>query len=530
MDTKTSGKIWGAANIIMITMVFSRILGFVRDIIIYVQFGQNSYTDAYNAAFSIPDFLYMLLVGGALSSAFIPVFSSYIAKNQEEEGWQVVSIVFNWIMCFLVIGVTLGIIFTPTLVNILVPGFDEATLNLTVILTRIMFIQVIFMSLSGISTGILHSHKIFVPSAVGSLIYNVGIILGGVVLAAPIEAAFPGFGIAGFSIGVVLGALLNFLIQLPALLRIGMKYTFSFDYKHPGVKTLIALIVPVFFGLAVSEINLFVNQNLASQLGEGMVAALKSAQRLMQLPISIFGISVAVAFFPTMTGYAAQNDMPAFKNSVMMSLRSVIFITIPAAFGLAALREPIIRFMFEFSTGAFTSESTENTAYALLFYTFGIFAYSGIHVLSRAFYSLQDTRTPVMAAVFSLFVNIALSLLLIDVLYQGGLALAYSMAGIYNLVILLILLQRKIGHIGLKDLGISTLKMIGASLAMALVVNMIVVLFEAYLPMDSKIWQSIELIVTIGIAAVIYAIITLTLKMPEAETVMNIFKRKLGRK
>ncbi len=327
MTEKTSTKVWEAAGFIMFTMVVSRILGYLRDVFIYASFGQNRLTDAYNAAFSIPDFLYMLLVGGALSSAFIPVLSSYIANHQEEEGWKVSSIIYSCVMVLLVIGVAIGIIFTPQLIQLLVPGFDAASMKLTITLTRIMFAQVFFMCLSGISMGILNSYKKFAAPAIGSMIYNLGIIIGGLLLMKPIEAIWPGYGIAGFSIGVVLGAALNFFVQVPALKKVGLKFHFSLNFRHPGVRKILVLIFPVFIGLAVSQINLFVTQNIASMFSAGIVAALHTAQRLMQLPIAIFAIAIAVAFFPTMTSYASRGEMKEFKRSTIMGLRTVLFVT-----------------------------------------------------------------------------------------------------------------------------------------------------------------------------------------------------------
>ncbi len=529
LDKKANTTVLQAANLLMITMVTSRVLGYLRDVIIFARFGQNRLTDAYNAAFSVPDVLYMLLVGGALSSAFIPVFSSYLAKNQEEKGWRSVSIIFNWIMILLVIGVALGMIFAPQLVDLLVPGFDPATKVMTVNLTRVMFVQVIFMSLSGITMGILHSYKRFTAPAIGSVLYNLGTIVGGLVLAAPIEHFFPGYGIAAFSVGVVLGAMLNFAVQLHALLKVGIQYHLCFDLKDEGVRELILLIVPVFIGLAASQLNLFVNQNLASGLSEGMVAALRMAQRLMQVPISIFGITVGVAFFPTMTALAAQKNIPEYKSSLMMGLRTVIFITIPASVGIAILREPIIRFMYEFSGGKFTAADTIQTGQALLFYTFGIFAYAAIHMLSRAFYALKDTKTPVWAAVLSIVVNVALSIVLVGPMRQGGLALAYSIAGIVNMVVLMYLLTKKVGHIGGRKFTLSFLQTLGVSLVMGALVGCVMFGFEQFLPMTSKMLQVVELALCVALGIVAYAVISLKLKMPEAEQVMNIFRRKFKR-
>lgn len=527
---KGATTLLAAANILMLTTIASRVLGYLRDVLIFAQFGQNNLTDAYNAAFSIPDFLYMILVGGALSSAFIPVFSSYLARNQEDEGWRVLSIIFNWIMLLLIIGVVLGISFAPWLVDMLVPGYSEETKLMTVNLTRIMFFQVIFMCLSGISTGILQSYKNFTAPAIGSVLYNLGIILGGVLLAAPIENMFPGYGIAGFSVGVVLGAMLNFAVQFAAVCRLGIRYTFSFNYHHPGVHELVMLIVPVFIGLAASQFNLFVNQNLASGLSEGLVSALRAAQRLMQLPITLFGITVGVAFFPTMTEMAAKFQIDDFKHTVVMGLRTVIFVTIPASCGLAALSHPVIRFMYEFKSGAFTAEDTDNTAYALVFYTIGVFAYAAIHTLSRAFYALKDTKTPVAIAVLSIAVNVVLSILLVGPMAQGGLALAYSIAGIFNMVVLIILLNRSIGDIGSNALLKSTCQTIGISLVMGAIVWVLTEAMESFLPLASKTVQLLEIIVAIGVGVAVYAALSLALKMPEAEQIMRIINRKLHRR
>ena len=528
---KSSGTtLLAAANLLMLSTIASRILGYLRDVLIFAKFGQNTLTDAYNAAFSIPDFLYMILVGGALSSAFIPVFSSYLARNQEAEGWRVLSIIFNWIMLLLILGVTFGVIFAPQLVDVLVPGFDPGTKTLTVNLTRIMFVQVIFMCLSGISTGIFHSYKNFTAPALGSVLYNLGIILGGLLLAAPIEHYFPGYGIAGFSVGVVLGAMLNFAVQAVALLRLGMRYSFSLDLRHPGVQELLALIVPVFIGLGASQFNLFVNQNLASGLAEGLVSALRAAQRLMQLPITLFGITVGIAFFPTMTQLAAQEKWDNFKATLIMGVRTVVFVTIPASFGLAALSEPVIRFMYEFRSGAFTAEDTKQTAYALVFYTIGIFAYAAIHTLSRAFYALKDTKKPVAVAVLSIVVNVVLSIVLVRYMAQGGLALAYSVAGIFNMVVLIVLLNWQVGDIGSWGLVKSTVQTTLISLLMGGAVWLLTRFWELYLPVSGKLAQLAEIVAAMALGMGLFMFLAVLWKMPEAEQLLGILRRKFNRK
>lgn len=513
-------KVAKGASFIMLAMIVSRILGYIRDIIIYARYNQSNVTDAYNAAFSIPDFLYMLLVGGALSSAFIPVFSSYIATKQEEDAWKVASVVLNTVMILLAVGIFLGVIFTPVLIRWIVPGFDAETTELTVYLTRIMFIQVIFMALNGISQGILHSYKHFVAPAIGSVLYNLGTIVVGYLFS-------PFIGIAAFSIGVVVGAILNFGAQLPMLLKIKLRYRWTLDYSHPGVKQLLGLMVPVLIGLSFSEINLFVSQYLASQLPEGMISALRSGQRLMQLPIGVFAIAIAVAIFPTLTEQAAKNELTSFKRSMSLGVRSVIFITLPCSAGLIALAVPLIRLIFEH--GNFTPDSTLATATALFYFSFGIFAYSAIHVLSRSFYALKDTTTPVLLGSLSMVLNIILNLLFIKPMGHGGLALAYSLTGIFNMVLLLWVLRKKIGSIDGKNILLSFFNSLMASIIMGLTVYFTYRWLESFFHVSGKLAQGFTITLCIALGVLLYLAIALLFKMEEAQWVQKLLLRRLKR-
>jgi putative peptidoglycan lipid II flippase len=513
-------KVAQAAGLIMVAMIVSRVLGYVRDLVIYATFGQNRITDAYNAAFSVPDFLYMLLVGGALSSAFIPVFSSYIATKREEEAWEVASIVFNLILVLMAVGIGVGVVFTPQLIKLLVPGFAPESLELTVYLTRIMFIQVVFMVFSGISMGILNSYKHFAAPAIGSVLYNLGIIVVGLFLAQR-------FGIAGFSFGVVAGAMLNFAVQLPALFRVGLRYKFSFNFRHPGVQRLVKLMLPVLVGLSVTQINLFVNQNLASGLPPGMVAALRTGQRLMQLPIGVFAIAIAVAVFPTLTEYAARKENREFRRAMSLGLRSIFFLALPATAGLIVLRVPIIRLLLQ--VGKFTAENTQATAHALLFYSIGIFAYSAIQFLSRVFYALQDTLTPVTVGVLTIILNLVLNFLLIKPLAHGGLALAYSLAGIFNMVLLLWILRKKLGSIDGGRIAVSFAKSFTASVLMGIVLYWIAGWTELVFGVSTKGGQLVQVSLSVITGLVLYSVLSLLFKMEEAEMVWNILLKKIRR-
>jgi putative peptidoglycan lipid II flippase len=512
-----------AAGIIMIAMLFSRILGYARDVVIYSKFDMNRATDAYNAAFAIPDFLSLLLMGGAFSAAFIPVFTNYIATGRQDEGWEVTSIIFNIVVIFLLVGIGLGLIFTPYLIPLVAIGFrgEPETMALTIKMARIMFAQAFFISLAGIMVGILNSYKEFAAPAIAGVMYNAGIIVVGLLLVNT-------FGIVGFAIGVVIGAVLNFSIQLPAVLRLGWKYTFSFNWRHPGVKKVALLMAPMLIGLAVAQINLIVNQNLASTLPEGLVSALRAAQRIMQLPIGIFAVAIAVAVFPTLTEQAARKEGETFKSTMNLGIRTVVFATLPAAVGLMALSVPIVRLLFQW--GNFSPEATLSTAYALFFYGFGITAYSANQVLNRTFYALEDTATPVKIAMTTIALNLGLNLLLIRYLAHGGLALAYSIAGIYSMVALLFFLRKKMGSIGGGKLVNSFLKSGMAALVMGLAAYGVSIYLERLLDVSMKTNQLIQVSIGIGAAALIYfGLTSVVLKMEETELMKNMLKRRFAR-
>jgi len=419
------------------------------------------------------------------------------------------------------IGIGLGLIYTPFLIKLLVPGFTEEGFWLTVLLTRVMFAQSFFMALNGISQGILHSYKHFFAPALGSVLYNLGIIVIGIILVDKL-------GILGFSLGVVMGAMLNFIVQIPALLKIGLRYKPIINLRHPGVKKILVLILPVLIGLSVTHFNLFVNQYLGSSLPQGMISALRAAQRIMQLPIGVFAIAVALAVFPTLTGQAARKEMREFKSTISMGVRTVVFITLPAAVGLIALREPIVRAMFQ--QGQFTVANTEATASALLFYSLGLIGYSAQQVLNRAFYALQDTKTPVTIGIITIVLNIILNFMLIEPLGHRGLALAYSLAGLANMVLLLYYLRNKIGNIDGKNMLYSFTKTLLASLLMGVVVFYTAQLIEFNFDIQNKLVQIGEVLLAIAVGGLTYSILVTALKMQEASMAWGILMRRLRRK
>ena len=522
MSTSTGTKVVKAVSILMVATVLSRLLGYVRDMVIYAYFGQNNLTDAYNAAFSIPDFLYYLLVGGALSSAFIPVFASYIATNEEEEGWRVASTVFNFVLILMLLGIGLGIIFAPALIHLLVPGFSPENVALTVKMTRIMFVQTFFMALNGISMGILNSFQHFFAPALGSVVYNAGIISVGFFF-----SHFLNWGITGFALGVVAGAVLNFLVQLPALLKIGWRYQLVLDLNHPGVRKIGTLILPVLIGLSVTHFNLFVNQNLGSNLPSGMISALRVAQRIMQLPIGVFAVAIAVAVFPTLTGQVARVEIEQFKKTMSLGIRTIFLITIPASLGLIVLRVPVVRLLFE--QGRFTAADTEATALALLFYCLGLFAYSALQLLNRVFYAWQDTLTPVVVGIATIVINIALNFMLIKPMGHGGLALAYSLAGMLNMLVLFYFFRKKAGPLDGRRILHSFLLTLGISLVMAVVVQQTAGGLAYIVDLGTKWGQLLQVGISIAVGVIVFVSLVLFCKMEEGELAQKIFGRRFRR-
>jgi putative peptidoglycan lipid II flippase len=375
------------------------------------------------------------------------------------------------------------------------------------------------MVLNGMAMGVLNSYNWFGPPAMGSLVYNLVIIAVGV-------AFYKAYGIAAFSYGVVLGAALNFLVQVPALRRAGMKYYWSWDFHNQGFHDIVILFIPVLAGLGVVQLNLFVNQNLASGLGPGMIGALNLAQRIMNLPLGIFAVSIATAVFPTMTMLAAKGEMANFKKTISLGIRAILLISIPAALGLAVLGEPIIRLLFE--QGQFTARMTAITGQAVVYYCVGLFAYALLQVLNRGFYALKDTITPVLAAVATIGTNIILSVSLINVMGHRGLALAYSLAGLVNVMVLLAVLRVKAGKIGggkiLKSFAISVL----ASAFMALAVYYCASYLISALPYHSK----INLLLSTGLASIlgiiIYGVLVYGFKLEETRMVLKMLRRRQG--
>lgn len=440
-----------AATLVSAAFIASRALGLLRELLIGQQFGTSPQYDAYLAAFRIPDLLFQLIAGGALGSAFIPTFAAYLARGDEDGAKRLSSAVINLMFAFLAGAALLMAIFAPWLVgHVVAPLFSPEQQALTADLMRLMLISTVIFGVSGIVMGILNAQHHFLMPALAPIIYNLAIIAGAVWLG-------PIIGVQGLALGVVAGAAGHLLIQFPALPRFGFRWSPIFDVHGAGVREVVRLMGPRVVGLAITQLSFLVNTILATGLAAGSLAALNYAWLLMLLPEGIIAQALATAIFPTFSAQVARGDRGALRATFSGAMRSLLFLIIPASVGLLVAREPLIALLLQ--RGKFSAESTALVAFALQFYALGLIGHSILEIITRAFYALHDTRTPVLIGGAAMLLNIALSLILIGPLSFGGLALANTIATLMESLTLLWLLRARMGGVDGRLLAPAALKM-----------------------------------------------------------------------
>lgn len=443
-------EVASAAGFMMAAILLSRLLGLAREMVIAYLFGMNKVTDCYIAAFTLPDLLYFLMAGGALSTAFIPVFTEYLAKGRREEAERLFRALGTGLALLASLVVLLGEILAPLIVPLIAPGFKPWQKGYTIHLTRIMLPAQFFFALGGLFSGTLYSLKHFIAPGLASSVYNLFIILGGVLLGHAL-------GVEGLSWGVVTGAFVsNFLMQLLPLKRRGMPLRPASAPRHPGIWPVVRLMLPVMIGLAIAYMAVIVNRIFASYLFEGAITSLNYAFRLMMLPVGIFAMGTGIAILPFLSEEAAKEDLSGFRRLVSLGLRLALFTAIPSAAALILFRVPIIRVLFEH--GRFGPEDTITTSFASLFYAPGILALSGQQILHRAFYARQNPYVPVAVGVSTLSLCALFNALLVKPLGHGGLALGNSLAHNLGVVILVLVLRAQIGGIEGREVGLSVAK------------------------------------------------------------------------
>jgi putative peptidoglycan lipid II flippase len=516
--------------------MLSRILGYIRDMLVANLFGAGMFADAFYAAFRIPNLFRRLFGEGSFCAAFIPVFSQYLHTKEKSETQKFLNAVFTALVLILIVVCVLGVFFAPLLVKIIAWGFtdDPEKMRLTVELTRLMFPFICFICLAAFLLAILNTlHSFFIPAFAPSAL-SISEIFYMLAVAPYLISTNQ---IKGLAISVIAGGALHFIIQYPKLKSLGWSLKLQFSelrdessdaagsaadserrviafYRHPGIKRIAFLMIPSIIGLSVDQINSFVDTICASFLAGGSITALYYSNRVMQLPLAVFGLALASVSLPAMSKAYAQKDISALKNSLNYSIRFSVFALLPAMAGLIVAGLPIVKLLFEH--GKFDETASLMTNRALFFYSLGLPAYAMAKIFANAFYSFQDTKTPVKAAAASMLLHVVLCVILMRVLDIGGLALATATASYFQLLLLVFWLKKRLGNIGLKKILFSSLKSFGAAIATAA---------AAFFACKISQNEFISAPISIFVGALTFFITAKLLKSEELQSLFQIFKK-----
>ncbi|MBI5853792.1 MAG: murein biosynthesis integral membrane protein MurJ [Nitrospirae bacterium] len=511
-----------AAGLIGAATFSSRILGFVRDMVLARLFGATPAADAFFVAYRVPNLLRELFAEGSMSSAFIPVFTEYHARRGRDEAWELASAVFTTLLTILT-GITLlGILAAPAIVWLLAPGFhdDPAKLAMTTWLTRVMFPYLLFISLAALAMGVLNSVRAFAAPAFSPVLFNICIISAAFLL-----SPFLSEPILGVAIGVVIGGAAQFLMQLPGLRRRDLLFRWRFEPTHPGMVRIGKLMVPSLLGMSVTQVNITVSTILASFFS-GAPTYLFYGMRLIQFPLGIFGVALATAILPTLAAQATRGALEELRATLGFGLRMILFIILPAMVGLILLRMPIVHLFFEH--GTFTAADTVATATAVLCYALGLWAFAGVRIIVAAYYSLQDTKTPAIAAVAAVGANLVFSFLLMGPLRHAGLALATALAAMVNGAILVAVLHRRLGGMDWASIARSSSRVLLATAPVA-VACLWVAGAAVWTHPGEWIAKGVMLFVGIGLSVTGYVGVHALLRSEELDVLWSMVKRKIGR-
>jgi putative peptidoglycan lipid II flippase len=526
-NTGNSSKIARSAGVVSIAVMCSRLLGLIREQVFAGMFGAGFAYDAFVVAFRIPNLLRDLFAEGALSAAFVTVFSQYDSERSAEETWQLASNVLTFFTLAISIIILVGMLFAAPLVNFYVPDFHliAGKSELTVKLTRILLPFLLFISLAAVVMGILNTKGHFFVPAMASTFFNLGSIVGGVALA----YILPHYGhpaIVGMAFGTLVGGFLQLVMQFPALRKTGFRYRPCLQYKDPGLLKILRLMIPATIGLSATQINIFINTNFAASCQQGSVSWLNYAFRLVQLPIGIFGVALAIAMMPILARHAAHKDIGAMRETMVSSLVMVSALTLPATAGLMLLSEPIIRLIFEH--GRFTNADTLATAQTLSLYAVGLFAYSANKIMVPAFYALDKTKYPVIASFLAIGTNIIIIQLTIDRFQHLAIALSTSFTMLLNFLFLFLVLYVKMGHLPLRYLARGLMKITLAVAVMSGVVLCSRNLLAGWLG-GSLSRQGIAVFLCISAAAFSYTVLLYMLRLTELQETVQAVRRKFSK-
>ncbi len=539
-----------SAGIVSIAVMFSRILGLVREMVFANFFGAGILNDAFQVAFRIPNVLRDLFAEGALSAAFVKVFTDYQILKSEEEAWKLASLVLNALIVILSIITIIGIIFSPQIVGLIADGFSPEKAALATLLTRIMFPYILFVAMAALAMGVLNTKGNFGVPASASTVFNIVSIFLGLGIAYWLSGGgweksgkteFPSdaaqWAIIGMSIGTLIAGLSQFLMQVPSLLRIGFRFSPILSFADEGVRKVGRLMAPAIIGTSAVQINVLVNTYFVTDINGG-VSWLGYAFRLMQFPIGVFGVAIGTASIPVLSRMASQKNFGEFRNTLANSIKLVFLLTLPSACGLVVLGEPIIRLIYE--RGAFTAADVPMTAYALAAYSVGLTGYAAIKILSPAFYALDDAKIPMIIGVCSIAVNFVACYFFMELFSNYGVspeypdgyghigvALATSCVALVNFFALALMMKKRISHINGREILASFIKIAIASAIMSAVAYFSYHFLANQLGVKGFSNKLIEVFVPVGLGAITFLITAKLLGVSELNQFINAISRKL---
>jgi putative peptidoglycan lipid II flippase len=520
INSRPSSSIASAALIISMAGILSRLLGLLRDRILASQFGAGDTLDIYYAAFRVPDLIYNLLILGALSAAFIPVFTGLVAREEKKEAWHLANALLNVALIILIAISAILAIFTPWIMKLITPGFSGGKISLVITLTRIMFLSPIFLGISGIFGGILNSFKRFLIYSLAPIMYNLGIIAGALFFV-------PYLGVTGLAWGVVLGAVLHMLIQYPAVKISGFKYEYILNFRDSHLRKVIRLMIPRTMGLAVSQINLLVVTIIASTLAAGSLAIFSFANNLQSFPIGIFAIPFALAVFPTLSHFAAKDERDNFIASFSQTFRQILFFVIPASVFMLVLRAQIVRVVL--GSGKFDWEDTTLTFQALGIFAISLFAQSLIPLLARSFYALHNTKIPFYTGIASEFVNLTLAIILSQRYGILGLVWAFSLTSIVNMFLLFIILRVKLKNLDDNKIVSATLWISLSALAGGFVAQLSKYIIRPFINLDTFVGVFSQMAFCGAIGLIVYLFFAYIFRLEEFYYIKNFFSSRIFR-
>lgn len=523
-----SVKLARSAGLISVATMASRLLGVGREMVLAAFFGASGGVemDAFNVAFRVPNLLRDLFAEGAMTAAFVPTFTRTLATRGREAAWRLGNLVINALLLVTGVLVVVGIVFAYPITHAIAPGFAEipGKLELTTELTRIMLPFLTTVAAAVAMMGMLNSLRRFFIPALAPAMFNVATIA----CAFALVPLMPGVGlpaIAAIAIGTLLGGLGQVALQWPVLRKEGFRYRPVLDFKDPDLREVLRLMGPGTLGLAAVQINVFVNTYLATSQEQGSVTWLTYAFRLMYLPIGLFGVSIATAALPDIARRATEGDTIGMRRTISSALRMMLMLNVPATVGLMALAHPIVAFLLE--RGKFTPHDTTATAVALMFYAPGLLGYSAVKIASPSFYSLRDSRTPVVVSVISVLVNLSINLMLVRVMGYSGLALGTALSAIFNAGTLLWLLRGRLGGLEGRRMAIAFLKISVASVAMGAAAHATNTWMGSHLPSPGSMWRATQLAAAIAVGLLVLAGSARVLRLAEFEEALGRVLRRL---